>query len=351
MCINPRRLDNGVEVGCRKCWQCKENRVNDWVGRCIAESKTASCTRSVTLTYGEDADGRKDHPRTAVLTYSDVQKWFKKLRKAGHVVRYFCVGEFGSEKGRAHWHLILFFEGKSPTHELNKRLVQAQWDFGWSFWEKIDDLGASVRYVCKYIQKDLRDAERQRQVSMSRFPALGAVYFSRLAGRYVDQGISPQQPSYHFPDVVDKHGETIKFRMLGRSREWFVDCFLQQWADRYRRPPPHSEMVEERLDELARYAQEFKPKPFRPGYGRPWIKPPQGGEVVFSEVHNGWVWLGRTETLFWSFDDEGRRAWHARIRTETEAERLRAASERRAALPTYEEMSRGESGKPIRLRR
>ena len=343
MCINPRRLDNGVEVWCRKCWQCKENRINDWVGRCIAESKTATVTRSVTLTYGPDMDGLNDHDRTAVLTYSDVQKWFKKLRKAGHSVRYFCVGEFGSEKGRSHWHLLLFFHGEAPKHEVNKRLVQAHWDFGWSFWEEIDDYAASVRYVCKYIQKDLRDAERQRQVGMSRFPALGALYFSGLARRYVEQGISPQQPTYHFRDVVDAKGEAIKFRLSGRSKELFLDSFIDQWALQRGGHPPPSDLVAERLDERAKYLQEFMPKPFKPGYGRPWIDPPQGGDVVFSPVYNTWVWLGPAHTLFWSFDDEGRRAWHESLRTEMTAERLRAASERRAALPRYGEIRNGDT--------
>lgn len=341
MCVNPRRMDNGAEVWCRKCWQCTNNFINDWVGRCIAESKVAAVTRSVTLTYGPDEAGNVDHERTAILTYSDVQKYLKRLRKNGYPVRYFAVGEFGGKKGRAHWHLILFFIRESPKHELGVRFDEPNWPHGYSFWEEIDDAAASVRYVCKYIQKDLRDAERQRQVGMSRFPPLGALYFGGLARRYVEQGISPQQPVYHFPDVTDEHGETRKFRLRGASRDLFIRTFLEVWAANYGTHPPHSDMVAEWLDKQSNYNPELVLQPFRPAYGRPWIDPPEGVSMQFSEAHNSWCYERDGETLFWSYDLEGKRAWQSVIRTETQAERLREASERRKLLPGYREMSRG----------
>lgn len=342
MCINPRRLDNGAEAWCRKCWQCTANYINDWVGRCVAESKTVPITRSVTLTYGRDAEGNSDHERASILTYSDVQKWLKLLRYHGYPVRYFAAGEFGSEKGRAHWHLILFFLRESPKHELMRNLVQAHWDHGYSYWEAIDDHARAVRYVCKYIQKDLRDAERQRQVGMSRFPPLGAVYFGGLARRYVEQGISPQLPAYHFPDVRDENGETIKFRLSHASKRLFIEAFLTEWAEKRGGHWPHSDMISEYLDQKAKYSQELSPRPFQPALSRPWIDPPNGGPMSFSPVHNSWTCVAPTgETLFWSFDLEGKRAWQSVIRTETQADRLREAFERRKGLPSYLEASRG----------
>ena len=81
----------------------------DWQGRCIAEAATAKAAFAVTLTYGRDAMGEKLHERAVVMTYSDVQRYLKLLRRHRYTVRYFCAGEFGSEKGRVHWHIILFF--------------------------------------------------------------------------------------------------------------------------------------------------------------------------------------------------------------------------------------------------
>ena len=81
MCKAPTVLADGTETECRLCWQCRDRKITDWVGRCIAESKTAVGSHAVTLTYGVDAYGSTDHARTAVLTYSDVQKYLKKWRQ------------------------------------------------------------------------------------------------------------------------------------------------------------------------------------------------------------------------------------------------------------------------------
>lgn len=55
----------------------------------------------LTLTYAEDPISlRKD----------DLQKFFKKARKAGFFFRYYACGEYGDELGRPHFHVCLFGE-------------------------------------------------------------------------------------------------------------------------------------------------------------------------------------------------------------------------------------------------
>ena len=112
MCINPNKIADKGFVACRQCWQCREHKVDDWVGRNIAESQTAKAASVVSLTYGRDrSTGDVDHMQAAVLTYSDVQKMLKHLRVDGYPVRYFVAGEYGSRNGRAHWHVILYWQG------------------------------------------------------------------------------------------------------------------------------------------------------------------------------------------------------------------------------------------------
>ena len=113
-------LDDGTIIGCRYCSQCIGRSVDDWTGRCIAESIFAVAPYFVGLTYGRDENGSEDHIRARLLTYSDVQKYMKRLRASGYCPRYFCVGEYGSTKGRAHWHLIIFWKDNSA--EIAKRL-------------------------------------------------------------------------------------------------------------------------------------------------------------------------------------------------------------------------------------
>lgn len=339
MCVNPRRLNNGAEVACRECWQCRSNWINDWVGRCIAESQTARACHSVTLTYGPDSSGRVDHERAALLTYSDVQKYMKRLRRNGFPLKFFAVGEFGSAKGRAHWHAILFWQDAVPEHQLGQRFNERHWPHGFSHWDKVN--AHSVRYVCKYINKDARDTERQRNVAMSKFPPIGSDYFAALARRYVDQGLAPRDPSYSFPGVVDAKGKTIQFRLKGNSLDRFCEEYLREWEKRRGGHPPASTLISDYADRKALPTHTVAPGHFRPMRMKPWIDPPGGGPMYFSEVHNAFACDADGVTLFWSYDLQGKHSWQSVIRTETQAELLREAYERRKALGSYRDLSRG----------
>lgn len=232
MCTAPHLLPNGFLTGCRECWQCHERKILDWSGRCIAESKTATACHSITLTYGRGQSGKNEgkvsHERAHVLTYSDVQNFFKRLRKAGFPCSYFVVGEYGGTKGRSHWHALIFWHGAVPPHKLRTaKYMQAQWRHGFSFWDEVGP--GSVRYVCKYVQKDLNDAEAQGHLSMSKKPPIGSRYFAQRAQLYVDQGLAPQDLFYTFPEARDKEGKKLKFMLGGRSAELFLEEYIMRW--------------------------------------------------------------------------------------------------------------------------
>lgn len=247
MCISPGKLKDGTEIACRKCWQCRENRVNDWVGRCIAESMTAKASHAITLTYGRDQYGSADHPAAVVLTYSDVQKYFKLLRRHGYPCRYIAVGEYGTAKGRAHWHLVVFWLDKVPPHELDVRFEEPHWPHGVSFWTHVNS--AATRYNLKYIQKDIGEMERQGHLAMSKKPPLGTVYFMREAERLVEAGLSPRDLLYTFDAARDKQGRKVEFMMRGKTADIYLDHFMDVWhRDRSGQKMPNSPVLEKRLN-------------------------------------------------------------------------------------------------------
>ena len=279
MCQNPGILPDGTRIACRKCWQCLERKIDDWVGRCIAESKTARASHSITLTYGRDDNGNEDHFRSAWLTYSDVQKMFKLLRKDGYKFRYIVCGEYGSGKGRAHWHLLIFWSNNPPPHELSsrasaKRFENKYWPHGFQHWENIN--AKSIRYVCKYINKDQGKMERQGHLSMSKKPPLGDRYFRQLAEQYVQQGLAPQSLEYKFPEVTTKDGGPKKFHMSSTTARNFLDHYIETWDRVMKDHQPVSDLVEEYQDKVSSLlVEEFfpsdKPRPVKcpDGYDGP----------------------------------------------------------------------------------
>ncbi|RWG23267.1 MAG: hypothetical protein EOQ55_00480 [Mesorhizobium sp.] len=316
MCANPRHLPDGIEVACHKCWQCRENRINDWVGRCIAESKTARATHSITLTYGRDDAGIEDHLRAALLTYSDVQKYLKRLRKDGYPCRYFVAGEYGSEKGRAHWHLIIFWQDRVPEHELNRRFLQKHWTHGWSHWELPSY--ASIRYVMKYISKDIGVAERQGHVSLSKKPPLGAEYFDRLAGDYVAQGLAPQDLYYWFPEAIDRRTGKPRLFYLSKgsaSADLFVSAYLRRFAEAggCYLSTPWSDLIEDYRNRHTPENVDLRFEGFRGKVPVPHKPPPGGSAPTFSERHNCYF----SDTAYgrqWYFrNHEGDLIWHTKI--------------------------------------
>lgn len=249
MCMNPIYIKDRGTVACRSCNICRRNRVNDLVGRCIAEQQTATRAFAVTLTY------RGDAPNCATLVYSDVQKFLKVLRKK-YSVRYIVAGEYGTIKGRAHWHCVLFFYGDYPDINLEERFDWGPWPHGFSYFQEPDYSG--FYYVLKYALKDQSSRSSSSHLAMSKKPPLGHDYFQARAVQHVEAGLAPQDFFYSWKDVTDRKGRIRKFFLKGKSRENFLERFLNEWQKKHNRPYPSSELLEEYEDQKVANDTEYQ---------------------------------------------------------------------------------------------
>lgn len=249
MCVTPVILEGIGPVACRRCWQCKSNRINDWIGRCVAEQRTAKHTLFGTLTYGADDlyASVEDNLDAKMLTRSHIATWLKRLRTAmgGSRVRFFITGEYGSRKGRAHWHVLLFCEQLPPNLRFGERYIhwakepalrpgrqtkaksrgRKLWDHGWSYWEEATPGGAA--YCCKYLLKD-GDVE-QNEVMLSTMPPLGHDYFVGLAAQHVNMRLSPQSLLYSFGDILGSDGKPRRYMLRGRAAYNYLNAFVDLW--------------------------------------------------------------------------------------------------------------------------
>ena len=241
MCIAPIKLDDGTEVGCRECWQCRKRRVNDYVGRCIAESKFAKKTYALTLTYDGDQG-----VNAVTLIYKDVQDFLKRLRKK-YKCRYIVTGEYGSAKGRSHWHIILFFQDNWPEVTSNKRVDWKYWKHGFAYFQEPDWKG--FEYCLKYVLKDQTSRQSDSHLAMSKKPPLGHEFFQQLAKQHVEQALVPQTYFYKFGDVRDYKNREKGFMMQGKTRENFMETFINEWEEKYDHEPL-SEIVNDYYDDI-----------------------------------------------------------------------------------------------------
>lgn len=275
MCIRPnhvwiKRGPNWEQqpVACRQCWRCKQNRVNDYVARSMAEAATSAVVCTVNLTYAprEDLADKLLHPR-------HFQLFMKLLRRAGHKVRYLVAGEYGETKGRAHFHAILFFEELMPLPEgasvpaykspgpfcreiPQKRMIHLrEWPHGhvtvdWTATEK------AIRYVCKYL---LADDKNNAWFSLSKKPPLGAAWFAQKAAMARHLEVLPSTFEYMPPGGTRGR----PYMMTGATRRDYLNAITQdagkresmsEWVgktfDKQQRERLMSELLNQPLDVL-----------------------------------------------------------------------------------------------------
>lgn len=134
---------NGVrnKVPCGKCGYCLSNKRSQWMFRIHYEMKTQEYPGYfLTVTYSEKYVRRVG--KRLSLRFRDIQLYLKKLRKAKYYCKYICVGEYGGETGRPHYHLLLWTD--CPPEKLESIWFMGHVHFGTLSM-------ASAMYTLKYI--------------------------------------------------------------------------------------------------------------------------------------------------------------------------------------------------------
>lgn len=112
---------SGGIVPCGQCRHCRINKRRRKVARCALEARCNSGDALfVTLTYKDDfLPETIFDPRTGEVLYSHprgcldkhaIQKFFKRVLRAfpPRSIRYFYCGEYGEEKERPHYHMVIW---------------------------------------------------------------------------------------------------------------------------------------------------------------------------------------------------------------------------------------------------
>jgi len=226
--------DRPMTVPCGHCIGCVKRSKRDWSIRIMHEAQMHADNWFATLTYDDE-----HLPEGGTLIRTDPPKFVRALRRKGHKLSYFAMGEYGSEKLRPHYHLALFGlrlddvkesgskkQGASHTSEE----IATVWGKGFAPLAPLTP-GAAA-YIAGYIQKkgdnkEERSERYERGVSretgeiytvlperptMSNRPAIGRRWIERfwrevypndfvvmngqeiIPPRYYDRWLSKNQP-------------------------------------------------------------------------------------------------------------------------------------------------------------
>ena len=189
--VDIRRNDRFLlQVPCGQCAECQKSKSQEWNYRTYYEflrtfeEYNGYCYFD-TLTYDNEHLPRMNEVLPELPAYpcfrsSDITKFLKRVRRsitrkfgvAENALSYFICSEYGSLRGRPHYHILFFVRCDIPPLELSK-LVSQCWQFGRTdgipyrsaFYverhnvlknKKLGDILACTQYVTKYVEKDCK---------------------------------------------------------------------------------------------------------------------------------------------------------------------------------------------------
>lgn len=206
------------KLPCGKCPECHMEYARQWAIRCIHEAQMHEENCFITLTYSDE------HLTDPKLSYSDFQKFMKRLRKlTNNKVGVFVTGEYGIRSKRKHWHAIIF--NWSPrdlvywrSNDRGDRVYKSDtlmglWPYGYS------EVGAvnynSAGYVARYSAKALEHGLERSE-------------YSPISRKSSKQAIGKAWIEKYWPDVFN-HNKII----LRDGTETSVPRYYIKWLEKH----------------------------------------------------------------------------------------------------------------------
>ncbi len=161
-----QRLHYTQVVPCGSCLGCRSEQGRQWAVRIMHEARKHTESYFVTLTYSQE-----ELPDNGGLRPRDFSRFVKDLRKEQpeSAISFFGCGEYGEERGRPHYHAVLFGAHFLDMHRHPDRSRGDVWqspslDDVWG--RGLAEFGTvtmgSASYVAGYVRKKVRGSQVTR---------------------------------------------------------------------------------------------------------------------------------------------------------------------------------------------
>lgn len=187
---------NYTEIPCKKCIGCRLDYSREWANRGFLEAQHWQQNYFITLTYNDE-----NLPENGSLEPEEFTNFIKRLRKRMadkriqfDGIRFMGCGEYGEERGRPHYHIILFncqlpVDSFYQPRIINKNtywqnhIIEKCWTKGIS--NVSDVTWNNIAYTARYITKKIYGAQAQEEYAdkepeffrVSRRPGIGGYYY------------------------------------------------------------------------------------------------------------------------------------------------------------------------------
>ncbi|ALS03740.1 VP4 [Gokushovirus WZ-2015a] len=188
---------------CGKCIECRLKLSAEWALRCQHESYYHEHNSFITYTYDDE------HLKSPYLVKEDFTRFIKSFRKRLErneqgSIRFLYSGEYGSNFGRPHFHMLCFGHYPDdvycPRRQMNgSTLFQSH--IHEDIWHKgmitVGSMsGASSAYVAKYsLKKQMQNTASLPVpdfIQMSRMPGIGYDFYQEFKKSMFDRGFCIQ---------------------------------------------------------------------------------------------------------------------------------------------------------------
>lgn len=260
-----------IIVPCGKCAFCLTNRRSGWMFRIYQEMRTQEHRGYfMTLTYDERHIRRAGPEGRPSLRFRDVQLYLKRIRKAKYYAKYICVGEYGAQTQRPHYHMLLWTDAPTDFLERNWMSSKDKSVMGHIMFGKLEI--ASAMYCMKYIiqPKHVWSEDDPREKTRAQFSkGLGIGYLDQRVYEFhtssyddpcfyvIVDGRKVALPLYYKRKIFTKFqmSEEARKRSLVRHKE--VRLEARKIRDRgIRNPIRHVKAL--RLEECSRIIKRTK---------------------------------------------------------------------------------------------
>ncbi len=175
------------------------------------EAKTHRQSAFVTLTYTDD-----QLPEGGHLSVHHAQQFIKDLRKKIYPrkIRHLTVGEYGTKKGRPHYHAVIFGIGSEELIHI----LPIAWQKGSvepNRFKPFGDLNEkSARYIARYCTKKIHSTKlggRPKEFQIqSRNPAIGDQFIRKVARIWKGSGLVPDHILKKVPSSLSEYISGIR---------------------------------------------------------------------------------------------------------------------------------------------